>query len=478
MGITGRKKEIDALEKLYRSGKSEFVAIYGRRRVGKTFLVKEVFKERFTFCHTGLSPVEGKRNMMRDQLQAFHYSLLRAGADEESPCPETWIEAFYRLEKLLSQRTEKRKVVFFDELPWMDTARSGFVTALEHFWNGWVAGRSDIMLVVCGSSTSWILNNLVNNNGGLYDRLTYEIKLFPFTLSECEEYYRANNICLDRYDIAQSYMILGGIPYYMGYFSPGESLAQNIDRILFAKGAPLAREFDRLFRSLFKKSEDHVKIVKVLATKHFGYTRDEISQKTGISLGGGLSERLKDLVEADFVARYEPCGQSRTVYYRLCDNFCLFYMKYLQDKGITNPGFWQHSQNTPAVASWRGLAFEHLCFSHIPQIKKALGVSGVVSKESSMIIGPESGKSGAQIDLIIERADRVVNICEMKFYNRDYKVDKDEKARLEKRIMSVQEGLYSSYNIHMTLITVSGLEHNAYSGIFQNVITLDDLFEK
>ena len=249
MGITGRKKEIDALEKLYRSGKSEFVAIYGRRRVGKTFLVKEVFKERFTFCHTGLSPVEGKRNMMRDQLQAFHYSLLRAGADEESPCPETWIEAFYRLEKLLSQRTDvKRKVVFFDELPWMDTARSGFVTALEHFWNGWVAGRSDIMLVVCGSSTSWILNNLVNNNGGLYDRLTYEIKLFPFTLSECEEYYRANNICLDRYDIAQSYMILGGIPYYMGYFSPGESLAQNIDRILFAKGAPLAREFDRLFR--------------------------------------------------------------------------------------------------------------------------------------------------------------------------------------------------------------------------------------
>ena len=250
--IIGRKKEIEMLNRLYNSDKAQFVAVYGRRRVGKTYLVNQVFKDRMTFHHTGLSPFDdGQKMTMPAQLQAFHYSLLRSGLDETVPCPKSWLEAFFLLEKLLAKLDNgSRQVVFIDELSWMDTPRSGFLTALKSFWNGWASARDNIFLVVCGSSTTWMLSNLVNNYGGLYGRLTREIKLSPFTLKECDDYLKSNGIVLSQYDVTQAYMAFGGIPCYLGYFTPGCSLAQNIDNMLFAKEATLAKEYDRLFRSL------------------------------------------------------------------------------------------------------------------------------------------------------------------------------------------------------------------------------------
>ena len=318
--IIGRKKEIEELEKLYHSDRSEFVAVYGRRRVGKTFLINQVFKNRFTFQHTGVSPVdqESEKNLMRTQLESFYYTLLSHGLEGYDK-PKTWMEAFFQLKQLLIRFDDgSKQVIFLDELPWMDTPRSGFLPAFESFWNGWCSGRDNIMLIVCGSATSWILGNLSRNKGGLYGRLTDEIKLSPFTLKECEEYFEHENIIMSRYDIIQAYMVFGGIPYYLRYFKKGFSLSGNIDEILFGRNPRLKDEYNRLFKAIFSNPEDCKKIIKLLSTKHIGYTREEISAETGIPFGGGLTNTLTSLIESDFIQKYTPYNEhGKVVKYNL-----------------------------------------------------------------------------------------------------------------------------------------------------------------
>ena len=312
--VDGRRKEIHELNERYSSGNAEFVAIYGRLGIGKTYLVDQVFEGRITFRHTGLSPIENRRTdegLLSSQLKSFHESMLRQGLDPDH-CPNDWMEAFFMLSLALQKIDDgSRQLVFLDELPWMDTPRSFFITALENFWNGWACHRSNFMLVVCGSANSWIIDKLVNNHGGLYGRLTYQIKLSPFTLGECEEYFKSRNVDLLRYDIAQSYMILGGIPYYMGYMKRQLSLAQNVDNMFFTRGALLRDEFDRLFSSVFDNPDRVKEVVKFLSRRNSGYTRDEISDYLGISNGSTLSTILSALVASDFVIKYVPFGFSK-----------------------------------------------------------------------------------------------------------------------------------------------------------------------
>ena len=478
--IIGRQKEIDILNRLYNSNKAQFVAVYGRRRVGKTYLVNQVFKDKMTFHHTGLSPFDnGNKMTMAAQLQAFHYSLLHSGMEETEPCPKSWLEAFYMLEKLLLKLDNgERQVVFIDELSWMDTPRSGFLTAFESFWNGWASARDNMFLIVCGSSTTWMLGKLVNNYGGLYGRLTCEIKLSPFTLGECDDYLRSNKIVLSQYDVVQAYMALGGIPYYLGYFVQGLSLAQNIDMLFFEKNAVLRKEYDRLFQSLFLHWDEHQKIVSLLATRHYGFTRDEISAKCGISKGGGLSSMLKALIDSDFIAKYVPVVNKRKEdYYRLSDPFCAFYLKFVEGNRNTDPQFWQNSQNLAPIVTWRGYAFEQVCFNHIAQIKAALGVSGVVSKESALLVRGDKDTQGGQIDLLIDRADNVLNLCEMKFYKNKYSVSQKDRFDFENRIDLLSKITKSKKNIHFTLVTTFGMTFNEHSSVVQKVITLADLFK-
>ena len=333
MAIIGREKEKEEFRRLYDSGKAEFVAIYGRRRVGKTFLVDETLKGKITFRHAGLSPVEkeSKKNSLKEQLKHFYYSLQAYGLKKKK-CPASWMEAFFMLSQLLESKDDgkTRQVVFLDELPWMDTPRSGFITAFEGFWNTWACHRDNLMLVVCGSANSWMLDNLVNNHGGLYGRTTYEIKLSPFNLHECEEYFKQNGFKISRYDIVQSYMVFGGIPFYLGYMDKNLSLAQNIDNIFFKRGARLASEYDRLFSSVFANPDEIKRIVIVLSKRHSGFTRREILQQLKIGDSGNFSKMLDALVASDFVERYVPFGESkRNTYFRLVDPFCLFFLRFV-----------------------------------------------------------------------------------------------------------------------------------------------------
>lgn len=473
--MIGRQREQEELLRRYRREKPEFVAIYGRRRVGKTTLVAETFKGKFAFRHAGLSPIEQRgRGTMAEQLRHFQHSLQSWGL-RDAPRPESWLDAFYLLERLLEQKDDgSRQVIFIDELPWMDTPRSGFVTALEGFWNGWACYRSNVMLIVCGSASSWILDRLINDHGGLYGRVTCEIRLAPFTLRECEQLLGENGVHFSRYDIVQSYMVFGGVPFYMDALDGSLSLAQNIDQLFFANTASLRDEYDRLFASAFSNPRTMKDIVSLLYTRRGGHTRKEIGAAINLS-GGALTSSLKALIASDFIEKYVPFSLGRRdARYRLKDPFCLFYLHFVANQRKADGQWWSHNQATQQVVSWRGLAFENVCFCHVPQIKQALGISGVRTSQSSWDLRDADG--GAQIDLLIERDDNVVNACEIKFYGDEFTVDKSYYRTLLRRQELLMEHLSPKMAVHQTLISTFGLHHNEYSGVFTQVVAMDDLF--
>lgn len=476
--IIGRNKERAELEQVINSDKAEFVAVYGRRRVGKTYLINEMIRDHVAFRHTGLSPYDRTRRVtLKEQLQNFHFSLLRYGMENIAQ-PKSWMDAFHLLEQLLEQKDNgTRQVVFIDELPWMDTARSGFLTALESFWNGWGSTRRELCLVVCGSASVWMQDSLINNKGGLYGRLTSEIHLAPFSLNECEEYYQSRGMNLSRQEITQAYMILGGIPYYMHRLNPSLGLSQNIDALFFDNKAKLGDEFDRLFNSIFDNADACMRIVRTLGKRHSGYTREEIAKQIGCSPNGDFTKNLKALIASDFVCKYLPLGYGkREEHYKLVDPFCWFWLHFKENKRISQTDYWQHHLQEYDISLWRSIAFEELCFRHAQQIKQALQIAGVASVESEYVSrGEDGGGVGMQIDLIINRHDDVVNICEMKFTKAPLTVSNAYAQTVELRREAL-EMLFPRKTVHATLVTTLPMNRNSHSNVFQSTVLLDDLF--
>lgn len=477
--IIGREREKKELLTIYHRDQAQLVAVYGRRRVGKTYLVRELFKDDFAFYHTGVSPVElNNTNLLEAQLTAFNFSLKQYGGDMLAR-PTSWMEAFDCLRSLLIEKcsTKKRNVVFIDEMPWMDTPRSGFITAFEHFWNGWASAQDYLMVIVCGSATSWIQDHLINSYGGLYDRVNAEIQLAPFTLNETEQLLQLQQVTLSRYDILQLYMAVGGIPLYLSYVQPGYSLSQIIDILFFNRKAKLRDEFDRLFNSIFRSPENYKEIIRLLSKRQIGFTRSEIIDRTNLPSGKGLTEILRALVACDFIEQYTLFGKGkREKYYRLIDPFCLFYLDQVEGLG-RGDNFWRDNENQPKLAPWRGRAFESVCLMHVDQIKDALGVRGVSSENAPWVMKGTEDQEGMQIDLIINRSDRVVNLCEMKFVNTEFEVKKDYEQKLRYRLNYICENVSRRHNVQMTLVTTYGLKYGIHSGIFQRVVTMDSLFK-
>lgn len=480
--IIAREKEKAALQRLLEEPTAQFLAVYGRRRIGKTFLLREFFGD-FAFMHTALSPMElkdsNKQLLYQTQLNEFVTSLQKYGSHSTQPI-NNWFDAFHQLEKLLdAKRTRKKMVVFIDELPWLDTPRVGFLSAFEHFWNSWGAGKHNLLLIVCGSATTWMLDNLINNKGGLYGRITSEMHIHPFTLCETEQYFNYRGITMDRYDIAQTYMITGGVAYYLSYFQKGKSLVQNVDDLFFSENGFLQTEYDRLFTSLFADNDGYRKIIELLGKKRYGITRETIADETKIASGGTLSQMLKALVKSDLISVYYNFGESkRNLYYKLTDMFCLFYLGFVSKNPTNNQNFWYDNQNSPKLNSWRGRAFEDLCFVHQNQIKASLGIVGIQSEIYPWQIKADEKTQGAQIDLIIDRADRVVNLCEMKFTQGDFCIDKEYDANLRNKMVALGVKTKNKRNIQPTLVTTYGLKMNMYSNRIQRVVVLDDLFKK
>lgn len=470
--LIGREKEQKLLAEACQANESRFIAVYGRRRVGKTYLVRESFGSQFTFQHTGY--YGGK---LADELFEFCASLREYGLKDFSR-PGNWLEAFELLKELIRNSEDKRKIIFLDELSWMDTHGSDFIMALEGFWNGWASARSDILLIVCGSVTSWMLSKIIHNKGGLYNRLSCRIHLQPFSLRECEDYVRSSNIVMNRHQILECYMILGGIPYYWGFLEKGLSLPQNIDHIFFAKDAPLEHEFDYLYAALFKKPEPYIRIVSALGKKKAGMTREELLKATHSADSGNFTVRLEELESCGFLRKYRQYGmKERNTVYQLIDNFTLFYYKFLEEKP-TDEHFWSNRINMPQVNAWCGLAFERVCLEHISQMKQALGISGVLCEAYSWACKADSanGIYGSQIDLLIVRKDQVINLCEMKYSGKEYSVTARIDDEIRKKMSDFLSVTGARYAVHTTLVTPYGVSDSSYTGLIQNVITADDLF--
>lgn len=470
--IIGRKREQDMLRRIYESEQSEFVAVCGRRRVGKTFLVREYFEEQMVFQLSGLA-----NSSTQEQLRNFYYTLRRFDITVNE-APKDWIDAFEMLINYLSSLKIQRKVVFLDELPWMDTYGANFVTALEHFWNGWASAQHDIVLIVCGSATSWMMDKLINNHGGLYGRLTHRIFLEPFNLCETEQFLQKRGFLLSRYEIVETYMILGGIPYYLSLMDARLSLAQNIDRLLFNPNGELYNEFNMLYRSLFSDSEAYIKVVESLNKKGYGMTRNEIAENTQIKTGKSLTTILDNLEACGFIRKYVNFGCStKKALYQLVDFFTLFYFRFLIKSSFRDLQYWSKIQHTSQFYAWAGISFEVLAIQHIQQIKHHLGIAGVATNTFSWRSKKSEDERGAQIDLVIERADNTINLCEMKFSESDFEITKDYDAVLRNKIGRFRDETKTKKSVQLTFITTYGIHKNIYSSIAQNEVTMEDLFE-
>lgn len=473
VNIVARSNEIEMLERKYRSGKSEFVIVYGRRRIGKTFLVNNVFRDRFTFTYVG-----ARKQKSEIQLQRFAAQLKTYSGSAYAPSLNSWEEAFNELRTLIDLRPNaERKVIFFDEMPWIDTPQSAFVEALEYFWNAWAAQRDDILFIACGSATSWMVNKLVKNKGGLHNRITEQIYLRPFRLGECEEYLHANGCLWDRYTILQCYMAMGGVPYYMSLLNPEQSLAQNIDRLFFAKNAPMREEFDELYNALFNQAEKYISVVSALAGSREGLLRAEIMEKTKMS-GGSMTKIIENLERCDFIETYSRYKSSvRNTLYRISDPYTLFYFKFLHNKNTKDEHWWTNNINSHSVESWQGFSFETICMAHLEQIKQRLGISGISTTTSSWRKLGGEGSRGTQIDLVIERADRVINLCEMKFSETPFNITKDYELKLRERMAIFKQETKTTKSLATTMVTTYGIVKGIHSGIVQSEVLMDDLFK-
>jgi AAA+ ATPase superfamily predicted ATPase len=475
MDIISRNREQAILRSCLDSGKPEFLAVYGRRRIGKTFLIREFFGDNIVFSFTGSS-----QSSFRQQLDNFDVALEEYAGETLSP-PRNWFDAFKRLKNYILQKIKERKhgeklVIFIDELPWLSTQKSDFVAALEYFWNGFASARPELLLVVCGSATSWIIENIIKNHGGLHNRVTKRLSLAPFTLKDCDAYFRAMGAQISRMQIVEMYMILGGVPFYLDYYDASLSPAQNVDAMFFAEDAPLAGEFDELYASLFKRPENHVRIVTALGRRAKGLTQKELSEEADFPSGGTMTKALKELEQCGFIRHYKDYSNKKNgAYYQLTDFFTFFYLKHVKDNLTGDAHYWRNLSGKGGHYAWNGLAFERVCMSHIDQIKQRLGIAGVSTVTS--VWRSKRSKPAVQIDLIIDRDDGVINLCEMKYTGKKFLVDEAYDRALRERRETFREETGTGKALHTTMITSSGLAPGSWQGEIQAEVRLDDLFE-
>lgn len=471
--IIGREREKGELARCMSSEHSEFVIVYGRRRVGKTFLVEQFFHGQFDFVFVG-----GHRLSKEKQLRNFAKALKKAAKLEKQPKLNDWTEAFDALEEHLETLTQDRKkVVFIDEMPWIDTPRSEFVEALEAFWNGWGMRRNDIVFIASGSASSWMMDKLVENPGGLHARITSNIYVRPFTLRETKEYLESKGMPWDNHQILQLYMTMGGVPFYLSLLSPKESLVNNIDRLFFHKNSVMKVEFDELYSAIFSRADKYLEVVSLLNNHKEGMTYKQIQQSVNVE-GTRLTTILRNLERCDFVLSYQQFGSTkRGTIYRLMDFYTLFYYKFLAKTDTKDEEWWTHNYNSPSVTAWQGFSFELVCLAHLPQIKRALGISGIATSASTWRSLPErDGSKGAQIDLVIDRADRNINLCEMKFSVSPFTISEGYEHKVRERMALFREKARTTKALVSTFVTTFGVANGKHNSIVNAEVVADDLF--
>ncbi|HEY1202751.1 MAG TPA: ATP-binding protein [Niastella sp.] len=474
--LIGRIEEQKILFGKINSGEAELIAVYGRRRVGKTFLIRSYCKGKIMFEVTGIHEASFK-----DQLQNFSLALQTAMKSKMPiATPENWVKAFHMLDRFLNTLPHKKPaVLYFDEFPWIHTQKSGFLQAFEHWWNTSASKKAHLKVIICGSAASWMIDQVINNKGGLHNRVTQTIRLLPFTLAETQQYLNSRGIRLNHYMILQLYMTIGGIPHYLKGIQKGESAVQAIDRLCFTKDGPLKGEFKNLYQSLFTNPHHHETIIRTLAKKGQGLTRNEIIKECRLSSGGTTTKILKELEESGFITPYIPFDKTeKDSIYKLSDEYSLFYLKFIEHGKATGAGTWLRQSANASYIIWSGFAFESLCQKHILQIKRSLRIEGVLTVSSSWRHIPKNGEKGAQIDLLLDRQDKVINLCEMKFAYGEFTINKAYAEELKNKITVFKSETKSRSVIFPTMITTYGVRRNDhYRDIVQGEVVMADLFK-
>lgn len=472
--LIGRIAEKKILSEMLTSTSSELLAVYGRRRVGKTFLIRSVFHKQLIFELSGVHDAN-----TAEQLLNFSRAMAAALGSQLPPAaPKNWTEAFWQLKEVASPILKKRKaVIFFDEFPWLSSHKSGFLSAFEYFWNQWASQQPNLIVAICGSAATWMIKKVVNSKGGLHNRITRKIRLLPFTLHETEQYLKSNNIYIDRYQILTIFMAMGGVPHYLKELKKGESATQAIDRLCFTKDGLLSTEYANLYRSLFENADRHVAVVKALAGKPSGLTRNEIIASCNLRSGGTTSLLLEELVESGFITPHLPFKKNANEsIYKLSDEYSLFYLKFIEHSRATGAGTWLKKSSTSSWKSWSGYAFEGICMKHTDNIKQALGISGVFTETSAWRHAPKTG-TGTQVDLLLDRQDNVISICEMKFSNTEFVIDKTYAAELQNKLDVFRKESKTKKTLFLAMVTTYGIKTNVHTiGLVQNHVTMDDLF--
>ncbi len=470
----GRKKELEILKKALLSNEPEMVAVIGRRRIGKTFLVRTAFSEQLDFEITGTQNAS-----TREQLKNFAIRIRDFfGEAALTTTPRTWMDAFEILMRQLDRKQKTGKIViFFDELPWLETHKSGFLNALGFFWNSW-ATQKNIVIAISGSAAAWMIQKVVYHKGGLHNRITKRIDLQPFNLCETEAFLQARNAPFDRYQLLLLYMAMGGVPHYLKEIEAGKSAAQNIDNICFSTSGLLRDEFSKLYPALFEHSDNHIAVIRALAQKWKGMSRTEIVTTSKLPDGGGLSDVLEELVGSGFASAYYPFGKKKKdILYRLTDEYSLFYLKFIEPNRTFGKSVWMALSQTQAFKSWSGYAFESICIKHLPQMEKALSIAGVFSEASGFIHRGNADFPGLQIDLVLDRKDHVINLFEMKFYHEPWLLSKSDATELRTRVSLFKNLTKTPKQIFLTSVTPFGVQQNEHSiGLIHSEVTMNDLF--
>jgi uncharacterized protein len=469
--MIGRSEELKRLRDLLETKESELVAVMGRRRVGKTFLVKNAYQNELVFHITGIQ--KAKRKLQLDNFIEERNAFFPKSIKWDRP--KNWFQAFGQLKALLGPASKRKKVLFFDEMPWMATGSTEFLKTFDHFWNSWAVNQN-VVVVICGSATSWMISNIIKDMGGLHNRVTQRLFLMPFTLRETENYFASRNIQMPRYSILQIYMAMGGIPFYLREVKRGESVVQAIDRVFFGKQAALHGEFDNLYKALFKNHQRHIEVIRVLAKQWKGLTRQEIIDATSLYTGGGFSDILYELESSNFIQSYIPFGKKeRDKIYRLIDEYSLFYIRFIE-ANRSQARYWEKKYNTPVVKTWSGYAFESLCMKHVDGIKKRLGISGVYTNEASFVKRKDKSTAGCQIDMLIDRADNAINICEMKFHEGLYTLTAADMKDLQQKRNVFQLVTGTKKQLFITLVTTHGIYPNKYAHQVDKHVEMEALF--
>jgi len=473
--LVGRADEIKLLSGILQSGSPELVAVYGRRRVGKTYLIRNVFRRQMAFELSGIHNAT-----LKQQLENFSIALTAAAPSRLLPQPTSWMAAFSMLIAHLTPLIKKRRrVIFIDEFPWLHTPRSGFMQAFGHFWNTWASKQNNLAVVICGSAAAWMIQRVINNRGGLHNRVTRRLRLLPFTLSETEAFLKYRKVNLDRYQILQLYMAMGGIPQYLKEIEPGESATQAIDKICFSKDGLLHDEFKNLFLSLFDDATHHIDIVKTLAKKGTGLTRTEIINTIKLTTGGRATKILDELTESGFITPYIPFDRTaKDIVYKLTDEYSRFYVKFIENKRYGGVGTWIRLATSATWKSWSGIVFESICMKHVHQLKKALGIAGVHTEVSVWRHRPAKDIQGAQIDLLIDRQDMCINVCEIKFTTGKYEITNRYAQELQTKLHTFSDATTTRKTLLLTLISTHGAKNSkSFPGLFQNEVTMDALYK-